>query len=315
MVACDDDFDGLLDFDLTLQNNDILGLLNPSQYTISYFNTEDDANGNTSFVDTDYIAFDGEVIYVRLENNNTGCFTIDQFSVEINPLPVIDIPDQVICLDDLPLIVSANTNVGNDQYLWSTGETTPEIQIDNIGTYWVTVTTAFGCENTQVFNVSESEAANIEFTETVDFSDPNNITITVSGIGDYLYQLDDFEPQESNIFENVGLGYHTITVIDLNGCSEVTEEVIVIDTPKHMTPNNDGDFDTWHIVGIETLPGSTVNIFDRYGKVLKQLGSSTPGWDGTYNGNKMPSSDYWYIADVVQDGVTFQIKGHFALRR
>jgi len=315
LVACDDDFDGLLDFDLTLQDNDILGLLNPSQYTISYFNTEDDANGNTSFVDTDYIAFDGEVIYVRLENNNTGCFTIDQFSVEINPLPVIDIPDQVICLDNLPLIVSANTNVGNDQYLWSTGETTPEIQIDNIGTYWVTVTTAFGCENTQVFNVSESEAANIEFTETVDFSDPNNITITVSGIGDYLYQLDDFEPQESNIFENVGLGYHTITVIDLNGCSEVTEEVIVIDTPKHMTPNNDGDFDTWHIVGIETLPGSTVNIFDRYGKVLKQLGSSTPGWDGTYNGNKMPSSDYWYIADVVQDGVTFQIKGHFALRR
>ena len=163
--------------------------------------------------------------------------------------------------------------------------------------------------------MSESEAANIEFTETVDFSDPNNITITVSGIGDYLYQLDDFEPQESNIFENVGLGYHTITVIDLNGCSEVTEEVIVIDAPKHMTPNNDGDFDTWHIVGIETLPGSTVNIFDRYGKVLKQLGSSTPGWDGTYNGNKMPSSDYWYIADVVQDGVTFQIKGHFALRR
>ncbi|WP_411894653.1 choice-of-anchor L domain-containing protein [Winogradskyella sp. A2] len=315
LVSCDDDFDGLFEFDLTQQNNDILGLLSPSQYTISYHNNESDAIENVSSLETDYMAFDSEIIYVRLENNNTGCYTIDQFSVVINPLPIIDLPDQVICLDDLPLIVSANTNIGSDQYLWSTGETTPEIQIDNIGTYWVTVTTALGCEDTRVFSVSESEAAIIEVTETVDFSDPNNITITVSGIGDYLYQLDDFEPQESNIFENVGLGYHTITVIDLNGCSEVTEEVIVIDAPKHMTPNNDGDFDTWHIVGIETLPGSIVCVFDRYGKLLKQLGSNTPGWDGTYNGNKMPSSDYWFVAKIQQGNEAFEVKGHFALRR
>ncbi|WP_431158717.1 choice-of-anchor L domain-containing protein [Winogradskyella poriferorum] len=315
LIACDDDFDGLLEFDLSVQNNDILNGLNPQNYSISYHNTENDAINGDNIIESSYIAFDEEIIFVRLENNNTSCFSVNQFSININPLPEIDIPDQVICLDDLPLIVSANTNVGNDQYLWSTGATTPEIQIDEIGTYWVTVTTSFGCENTRVFNVSESEAAIIEITETVDFSDPNNITITVSGIGDYLYQLDDFEPQESNVFENVGLGYHTITVIDLNGCSEVTEEVIVIDAPKHMTPNNDGDFDTWHIVGIETLPGSIVYIFDRYGKLLKQLGSNTSGWDGTFNGNKMPSSDYWYVAQIQQGNESFEVKGHFTLRR
>jgi len=58
-----------------------------------------------------------------------------------------------------------------------------EIEIDTVGTYSVTVTSAFGCETTTQFNVTESESAIIEFTETIDFSDPNNVTITISGIG------------------------------------------------------------------------------------------------------------------------------------
>lgn len=315
LIACDDDFDALLEFDLTQQDASILGGQNASNFTITYHNTELQANENNSVLDTDYIAFDSEVIFARIENNVTGCYSVTQFSFIINPLPEIDIDDQVICLDNLPLVVSANTNVSTDTYLWSTGETTPEIEITEIGTYWVTVTTEFGCENTRVFGVSESEAATIEATEVIDFSDPNNITITISGIGDYLYQLDDGEPQESNVFENVGMGYHTVTIIDLNGCSEVTREVLVIDIPKHMTPNNDGQFDTWHIVGVETLPGTIIHIFDRYGKHLTTLRHDTPGWDGTFNGHKMPANDYWFVAQVMRGNESFEVKGHFAIRR
>ena len=315
LVACDDDFDGILEFDLLQQNSSILGSQDPSLFTVTYHNSELHANENISALDPDYIAFDSEIIYTRLENNSTGCYSITQFSVIINPLPVIDIENQVICLDNLPLLVSANTNNPTDQYLWSTGETTPEIEITEIGAYWVTITNEFNCENTRVFGITESEAATIEVTEVVDFSDPNNITVTISGIGDYLYQLDDNEPQDSNVFENVAMGYHTVRIIDLNGCSNVTKEVLVVDIPKFFTPNNDGAFDTWHIIGIETLPGTNINIFDRYGKFLKQLNSNSPGWDGYYNGTKMPSSDYWFVADVVRGSISFQVKGHFTLRR
>ncbi|WP_299112967.1 T9SS type B sorting domain-containing protein [uncultured Winogradskyella sp.] len=315
LMACDDDFDGLLGFDLTQQDASIIGGQNASNYTITYHNTQLQANENDSAVDTDYIAFDSEVIFARIENNSTGCYAITQFSVVINPLPIIDIEDQVICLDNLPLIVSANTNNPSDQYLWSTGATTSEIEITETGTYWVSITSEFGCENTRVFVVSESEAAIIESTEVVDFSDPNNITITVSGIGNYLYQLDDGDPQESNVFENVAMGYHTITIIDLNGCSQVTREVLVIDIPKHMTPNNDGQFDSWHIIGVETLPGTIIHIFDRYGKHLTTLRHNTPGWDGTLNGSKLPASDYWFVAEVRRGNQSFEVKGHFALRR
>ena len=82
-----------------------------------------------------------------------------------------------------------------------------------------------------------------------------------------------------------------------------------------MTPNGDGYFDTWHISGVENLSGTTISIFDRYGKQMTFLTSETEGWDGTYNGLNMPANDYWFVANVKQNGVEFQVKGHFALRR
>lgn len=315
LVTCDDDFDGIMDFDLEQQTTTVLGGQNASSFTVTYYASELQANENNSALDSPYMAYDNEIIYARVENNSTGCYSITSFSTIVNPLPVIDLDNQVICLESEPLMVSANTNISTDTYLWSTGEITPEIEISEIGNYWVKVTTQYGCENTNYFGVSESETATIETTEIVDFSDPNNITVTISGIGDYLYQLDDFDPQESNHFENVAMGYHTVTIIDLNGCANVTKEVLVVDFPKFFTPNSDGAFDTWHVVGIETLPGTTINVFDRYGKLLTQLNANTPGWDGYYNGNKMPTSDYWYVAQVQRGSIAFEVKGHFTLKR
>src|SRR5690606_14319588 len=315
LEACDDDFDGILDFDLTTQNTTILGGQNPSNFSVSYYNSFTDAETGTNALSNIYYAFNEEIIYVRVENNNTGCFSTTQFGVIIHPRPVVDIPDQIICLDNLPLLVSANTNNSTDTYLWSTNETTPEINISTIGTYSVTVTTEFGCTTTQVFNVTESQSAYIEIVETIDFSDPNNITITVSGIGNYVYQIDEETPQESNVFENVSLGYHTITVIGLNGCLEASEEVLVLDFPQFVTPSDDGYFDTWHITGVETLPGTIIYIYDRFGKQIHYLTSSSAGWNGMYNNEKMPSTDYWFVAHVKGGGYDFEAKGHFALKR
>lgn len=315
LESCDDNDDGQLLFDLETQTNDVLGTQNPTFLLVSYYNTESDANTNTNAILENYNATNGETIYVRVTNTETQCYSITQFDIIINPLPIVDIGTQTICPENFPLVVTAATGFSNDEYLWSTGEMTSEIEITETGVYSITVTTPNGCVASSEFDVIISEPANIEVVETVDFSDPNNITITVTGVGDYLFQLDDMEPQTSGIFENVNLGYHTLTIIDQNGCSSVTKEVLVIDAPKFMTPNNDGAFDTWHIIGVETLPGTVVYIFDRYGKLLKQLNYNSQGWDGTYNGKRMPTNDYWWSADVKQGTIEFTATGHFALRR
>ncbi|WP_052471115.1 T9SS type B sorting domain-containing protein [Winogradskyella sp. PG-2] len=315
LIACDDDFDGFVQFDLSLQNGAVLNGQNSNDYTITYHNSEIDAIENNEAIDNEYLAYNSETIFVRLTNNETSCYDFTQFSVVINPLPFVSIEEQVVCLNNLPLVVSADTNNPLDSYLWSTNAATSEIEIFQTGTYSVTITNEFGCESTSTFNVTESESAEIDVIETIDFSDPNNITVTVNGIGNYLYQLNDGPLQSSNIFVNVPIGYNTITIIDQNGCDRITRDVLVIDTPKHLSPNDDGDFDTWHITGVETLTGTVIHIFDRYGKLLKELGHNTSGWDGTFNGNEMPAGDYWYIANVIQNGESFQVKGHFALRR
>jgi len=311
LVDCDDDFDGLLHFNLQEQTPIILGIQNPNEFSVTYFSEENILISEPH----SYIAFNSEIITAHVQNNDTGCYSSVQFSTIIYEKPFVEIPNQVVCTNNLPLVVSASTNNPTDTYLWSTNEVSSEIDITQTGTYSVTVTSEFGCVTTSTFNVTESESATIELTETVDFSDPNNITVTVAGIGNYLYILDDGEPQESNVFENVTLGLHTITIIDINGCAEVTKEVVVVDAPKFFTPNNDRENDTWHVIGIETLPGSIIYIFDRYGKLLKQLSSSSKGWDGTYNGHNMPASDYWFLAEIKQGETPFEVKGHFSLRR
>jgi gliding motility-associated-like protein len=64
-----------------------------------------------------------------------------------------------------------------------------------------------------------------------------------------------------------------------------------------FTPNGDGINDTWKIKYLETYPGNTVNIYNRYGeKVYSSVGYGVP-WDGTRNGTNLPAGTYYYIID------------------
>ncbi|WP_391593654.1 T9SS type B sorting domain-containing protein [Winogradskyella sp.] len=53
-------------------------------------------------------------------------------------------------------------------------------------------------------------------------------------------------------------------------------------------------------------------IFNRYGKLIKELDPLSVGWDGTLNNAKMPATDYWFKV-TLQDGRTFT--SHFAIKR
>jgi gliding motility-associated-like protein len=106
-----------------------------------------------------------------------------------------------------------------------------------------------------------------------------------------------------------------VVIQDLEGCASVEIPLDVIGYPRYFTPNNDGYHDTWNIIGIHQAPGTIIYIFDRYGKLLKQLDASGIGWDGTYNGQPLPSSDYWFKVAYEENGVPKSFGGHFALKR
>ena len=66
---------------------------------------------------------------------------------------------------------------------------------------------------------------------------------------------------------------------------------------------------------METLPGTEIFIYDRYGRLVKKLAWNTPGWNGQYNGDKLRADDYWFKAFVKRGQIAFEVNGHFALRR
>mgnify|MGYP000560157390 CR=1 FL=1 len=91
--------------------------------------------------------------------------------------------------------------------------------------------------------------------------------------------------------------------------------------PEFLTPNNDGFNDVWNVRNVFTIdPKAQVYIFDRYGKLLKALSQSEPFWDGTFHGKQMPSNDYWYLVQLINEDssglpMSQQLKGHFTLKR
>lgn len=150
------------------------------------------------------------------------------------------------------------------------------------------------------------------------FDDSQSIEIQVFDQGEYLYQLDDGLFQESPLFENVKHGYHSVKVIDVNGCSEpvVVSGILVVNFPNYFTPNGDGYNDFWNISDLKNYDNSSVFIYDRYGKLLKELFPSKDfGWDGTYLGKEMPASDYWFVVFYYDNGEKKEYKGHFSLKR
>ncbi|WP_442787965.1 T9SS type B sorting domain-containing protein, partial [Flavobacterium suncheonense] len=83
-----------------------------------------------------------------------------------------------------------------------------------------------------------------------------------------------------------------------------------------FTPNGDGINDTWNIWSLRTIDqAAEIHIYDRYGKLIKQITPMGNGWDGTYNGQLLPSTDYWFTVKFDENGAGRIFKSHFSMKR
>ncbi|WP_445719860.1 T9SS type B sorting domain-containing protein [Flavobacterium sp.] len=266
---------------------------------------------NPSTIDTSTL---GTTTYTFIPQT-IPCTTVTAYSISVtigdNFYP--DFTDNIaFCAGETAPVLTATSPNG------IVGTWTPSI-IDNLvsGSYTFTPTSnACAVPQTITTTVFQPTLTAIEYTLSDAFSNNQMVTITAFSNGDYLYQLDDEVPQESNVFENVNPGNHTITVYDKNGCSApISEEILLIDYPNYFTPNNDGYNDIWQINGINNLDNWSISIFDRYGKLLKTMNSNVPFWNGIYNNEVLPASDYWFTITYTENNITKIFKSHFSLIR
>ena len=323
LSLCDDDGneDGFRVFTLSDATPIILSGL-PADYILVYYETYQDALIEQNPLPNNFTNTEAynQTIYARIENNNQ-CYGVNQLDLTVFELPQLQEDNQTFfCIDSNSDPVTIDSGViGNPSdynYQWSSGQSTNAIDIDEGGTYTVTVTNNNGCSQSKSITIVNSNVATINDIIINDVSSNNTVTILASGEGDYEYALDDeFGPyQDDTTFYNVSPGFHTVYVRDKNGCGIASQIISVIGFPNFFTPNDDGYNDTWHVFGINTpsQAGSEIYIFDRYGKLLKQLLYNSEGWDGTYNGNPMPTSDYWFYIKLSDNRI---FRGHFTLKR
>lgn len=352
--VCDDfidevnnDKDGISSFDFSNVTQEIKNTLpaTATNYTINYYKNEadflaeTDVSGNslaiTNISNYRNIGYpQNQKIWARVENSlSNDCFGFTTFNLTVNPLPNINLnidgsENKIVCsnLPEFLVTLEAGINDGtpiNDYtYQWYlngnmiSGATTFSIEVNTEGVYSIDVINKNNCSRTRTVKVVASGIAEIEVIEVRDLRNDNSVLINVTGSGNYVYGITDSNGpyQDSNLFENVAVGFHTVYIKDLNGCGITEKTIAVLGAPKFFTPNNDGHNDTWNVEGVSAdfYSRSIIYIFDRYGKLIKQISPSGSGWDGTFQGNPLPADDYWYTAKF-DDGR--EAKGHFSLKR
>lgn len=316
LVSCDDiSNDGAESFSLTSQNAAVLGTQSPSDYTLTYHLSLSDATLGINPLPDNYIS-ENQTIYCRLKYNaSSNCFDVTSFEVIVNPYPVLEMKKKWALCEGNNVTIIADSGFS---YLWSTGESTSSITVSQPGIYTLQVTQTYAtgsCMGQYDIEVVPSAPAVIHQIEVSDWTENDN-TITVildqSGIGNYTYSLDNVNFQPENTFYGLAPGSYTVYVKDEYECGTVDGEVFLLTYPKYFTPNGDGFHDFWKVEFSETEPHLKTYIFDRYGKLITGFLPDSPGWNGTLNGEPLPSTDYWFLV-VRENGKTF--RGHFAMKR
>jgi hypothetical protein len=150
---------------------------------------------------------------------------IDTVSVTLFSLPGADLgSNQSICSNDLPATLSVQSTGNQLSYLWSTGQTTQQIQVSQAGSYTVTVINANNCESTDTVQVQVLTAPNVNAGNDITVCEYDfPVTLNATGNGAEV----EWSNGATTPFTSVNTaGTYSVTTTAQNGC-QATDSVIV----------------------------------------------------------------------------------------
>ncbi len=195
-------------------------------------------------------------------------------------------------------------------YLWSNGSTASRIVVNSGGTYSVHVTNSSSCSNSDSVSVVvfPLPIANAGRDTTIALG--SSVVLNGSGGGNYLWT-------SSTSAVIAGLDYPSIadptatptetttyflTVTDANSCVSSDTVIVTIDVDYKvvisnvMTPNGDGNNDTWIILNIENYPNTQVTVVNVEGQQVYISTNYQNTWDGSnMSGKPLPDGTYYYF--------------------
>lgn len=266
-----------------------------------------DPNGNVISTESSLVLSDittalSGVYTVQAEAEDCLSETVE-FSVEISENPVVILPNDTLICEGEEIVIAAQD--GFASYAWSTGDEEPLIIVGE-GTYELTVTNEGGCEGSNVVSVTESgptaafnfnPSGTVEPGTVISFTDQSEIgqAVIESRTWDFGDGTIRTSTNPDHQYASSGVFTITLTVTDANGCASVAEATVTVAfdlrIPEGFSPNGDGINDLFVIRGLEAFPGSTLQIFNRWGGVVFETTRYNNDWDG----DNLPAGTYFYI--------------------
>jgi len=270
-----------------------------------------------------------------VEADNSDCTSLNRTEVTAivdATIPEFDLLQNVFILcEDIGVVTLETTNAqDNYKYIWKNEGTLlagdlETISVNASGNYSVMAISEAGCESLeQTIVVRESEKATITRDDVIitDDSDNNSIQVANSnlGNGDYEFAIDDEFGVYKNdgFFQDLSTGLHTLFVRDKGDCGTEPFVFSILGYPKFFTPNEDGQNDFWKISGFDSTfyPTSEIFIYNRFGILIFKFDENSQGWNGDYQGKKLPSNSYWFRAILTDiNGFSIEKTGSFSLIR
>jgi len=164
--------------------------------------------------------------YSVTASTSNGCSGSASVNVVQNqPVNVTITGNSVIC-NDIGTTLTATSGTG---YQWSSGETTQSINVNNPGSYSVTVTNANGCSGSSSQTVTMMES--VVITGNTNICEGETAILSVSGAGTYTWSNG---AHTSTI--TVGTpGNYTVTASLPNGCSSTASAEVTVATAPTPT--------------------------------------------------------------------------------
>lgn len=250
---------------------------------------------------------------------SANCSVTDSTTVNVYAQPVANAgSDVTICSGDTTTLHAG----GGTSYSWSPTTGLSDATIANpvasptdTTAYVVTVSNSSACTSTDtvIVNVLQKPVANAGADKIM----TQGQTVTLNGKAkgtnvSYYWTPDEYLSSDTVLNPKASppedITYTLHVVSNVNCGTEATDDVSIrvykaISIPNTFTPNGDGINDTWDIIALSTYPQSLTQVFNRYGtEVFKSTGYATP-WDGTVNGQIVPSGTYYYKIDLKNGNV------------
>jgi gliding motility-associated-like protein len=232
----------------------------------------------------------------------------------------------VVVLD--PFSPEMDANLG---FLWSTGETSPEVTVAEGGQYDLITTDLCGETSAFTFTVTDGSVAvdlGPDLSGTVFSLTP--AIVTTADLRSLRYVTTDISILSCTgcnnpvITPNAAVTNVRLEVETVFGCRAADSLTIRLERPLYQptafSPNGDGVNDCFQVFAGGPVTGGNLEIFDRWGGLVFSgsggEGACPTGWDGRVNGEYAPTGVYAYTAELTfSDGSKERLRGVFTLLR